>query len=160
MLWWKLRRLKYGGAQTRQRAIRGLSRSRDPRALDALMASLVDDSYLVRKEAAQSLGEIGDEQALKPLINLIEDSYHYSIAKTSVDALEKLLIRVVVNAVSQDVQAAAALDDVSGRNCASRKGVAWFSEASDMTLWTMDCSRVRKLAKQELTRRGLQAEPQ
>jgi HEAT repeat protein len=66
MLWWNLRRLKSGDVQTRRRAIKGLSRSRNPRALAALMAALVDESHLARKEAAQALGEIGDAQAVKP----------------------------------------------------------------------------------------------
>ncbi len=155
MLWWKLRRLKSSDVQIRRRAIIGMSRSRDPRAKSALIAALIDESYLVRKEAARSLGEIGDAQAVKPLINLIEDSYHYAIAKTAVGALEKVLVRVSASLVSKDVQAAAALDDVSGVYCERRVGTAWFSEDRNATPWTMDCSQVRRLARQELTRRGL-----
>ncbi|MCI0391969.1 MAG: HEAT repeat domain-containing protein [Acidobacteria bacterium] len=83
MLWLKLRRLKSSDDQTRRRAIKGLSRSRDPRAMAALMAALNDQSYLVRKEAARALGEIGDAQAVEPLINLIEESFHYAIARTA-----------------------------------------------------------------------------
>ena len=158
MLWWKLHRLKSSDVQTRQRAIIGLSRSRDPRAKSALIAALSDESYLVRKEAARSLGEIGDGQAVKPLINLIEDSYHYAIAKTAVGALEKVLVRVSASLVFKDVQAAAALGDVSGVYYQPRKGTAWFSEARSATPWIMDCSQVRRLALQELTRRGRQAD--
>jgi hypothetical protein len=124
----------------------------------ALMAALVDEAYLVRKAAAHSLGEVGDERALKPLIDLIEDSFHYSIVKTAAVALEMLLVRVAVTAVSKDVKAAAALGDVSGSYYEYRKGTAWFSGARNTTPWTMDCSRVRELANKELTRRGLQAE--
>lgn len=155
MLWWKLRRLKSSDVQTRRRAIKGLSRSGDSRANTALIAALIDESYLVRKEAARSLGEIGDAQAVKPLINLIEDSYHYAIAKTAVGALEKVLVRVSASLVSNDVQAAAALGDVSGIYYPRREGTAWFSEARSATPWIMDCSQVRRLARQELTRRGL-----
>ena len=158
MLWWKLQRLKSGDVQTRRRVVRELSGSCDPRAMPALMASLVDESFLVRKEAAQSLGEVGDERALKPLINLIEDSLHYSMAKTAAFALETLLVRVAVNAVSKDVQAAAALNDISGGYPECLKRSASASGARIATTWTMDCSRVRRLANQELTRRGLPAE--
>ncbi len=155
MTWWKLRQLKSRNDQTRRRAIKGLSRSRDPRAMAALMAALTDESYLVRKEAAQALGEIGDAQAVGPLINLIEESFHYAIARTAVGALEKVLVRVAASAVSEDVQAAATLSDVSGANYERCEGIAWFSETRNVLPWTMDCSRVRKLAHRELTRRGL-----
>jgi HEAT repeat protein len=57
MLWWNLRQLKSSDVQTRRRAIKGLSRSQNPRALAALMAALVDESHLARKEAAEALGE-------------------------------------------------------------------------------------------------------
>src|SRR5262245_62856893 len=112
MLWLNIRRLKSSDVQTRRQAIKGLSRSRNPRALAALMAALVDESHLARKEAAQALGEIGDAQAVKPLINLIEDSSHHAIVKAAVGALEKVLVRVAASVVSNDLQAAAALNNV------------------------------------------------
>jgi hypothetical protein len=121
----------------------------------ALMAALNDESYLVRKKAAQALGEIGDAQAVGPLINLIEESFHYAMARTAVGALEKVLVRVAASAVSKDVQAAAVLSDVSGVYCECREGTAWFSKARNAQPWTMDCSQVRKLGRRELTRRGL-----
>lgn len=36
-----------------------------------------------------------------------------------------------------------------------REGTVWFSETRNAQPWTMDCSQVRKLARRELTRRGL-----
>ncbi len=153
MLWWNLRRLKSSNVQTRRRAIKGLSRSRNPRALAALLASLVDESHLARKDAAHVLGDIGDAQAVKPLINLIEGSSHYAIAKAAVGALEKVLVRVAANVGSKDVQEAASLRDVSG-NYVRRVGANWLSGATNAASWIMDCSQVRRLARQELTRRG------
>ena len=155
MLWWNLRRLKSSDVQTRLRAIKGLNRSRNPRALAALMTALVDESHLARKEAAQALGEIGDAQAVKPLINLIEDSSHHTIVNAAVGALEKVLVRVAASVVSKDLQAAAALNDVSGIYYERGEGAAWVSEARTATSWIMDCSQVRRLARQELTHRGL-----
>jgi len=155
MLWWNLRRLKSSDVQTRRRAIKGLSRSQNPRALAALMAALVDESYLARKEAAHALGEIGDAQAVKPLINLIEDSSHHAIVKAAVGALEKVLVRVAASVVSKDLQAAAALSDVGEIYYERGEGAAWFSVARNATPWIVDCSQVRRLARQELTRRGL-----
>jgi hypothetical protein len=158
MLWWNLRRLTSSDVQTRRRAIKGLSRSRNPRALAALMAALVDESHLARKEAAQALGEIGDAQAVKPLINLIEDSSHHAIVNAAVGALEKVLVRVAASVVSKDLQAAAALSDVGGVYYERGEGAAWVSEARNATPWIMDCSQVRRLARQELTRRGLSSD--
>ncbi len=121
----------------------------------ALIAALRDESYLVRKEAAQVLGEMGDERAVGPLINLVEESFHYAMARTAVGALEKALVRAAPGAVSKDMQAAALLGDVSGAYYERREGIAWFSETRQARPWTIDCSRVRKLARRELTRRGL-----
>jgi len=81
-----------------------MGRSRNPRALAALMAALVDDSHLARKEAAQALGAIGGAQAVKPLINLIEDGSHHAIVKAAVGALEKVLVRVAASVMSKDAQ--------------------------------------------------------
>jgi hypothetical protein len=64
-------------------------------------------------------------------------------------------LKSAASVVSKDVQAAAALSDVSGIYYARREGAAWFSEARNATRWIMDCSQVRRLARQELTRRGL-----
>jgi HEAT repeat protein len=109
-------------------------------------------------EAAQSLGEVGDAHAVKPLIILIEDSFHYPVTKTAVGALENVLSQTAANVVSADVRAAAALEDVSGSYYECREGTDWFSETRKAEIWTMDCSRVRMLANQELSRRGPQAE--
>ena len=113
MLWWNLRRLTSSDVQTRRRAIKGLSRSRNPRALAALMAALVDESHLARKEAAQALGEIGDAQAVKPLINLIEDSSHQALVKAAVGALERALVRVAASVDSKDVKVAVLMSEGS-----------------------------------------------
>jgi HEAT repeat protein len=121
------------------------------------MTALNDESYLVRKEAARVLGDIGDARAVGPLINLIEESLHYAMARTAVAALENVLGRVAAGVVPEDMQAAAALGDLSGVNYESREGTAWFSETRYAHPWAMDCSRVRSLALRELNRRGLVA---
>jgi HEAT repeat protein len=155
MLWWKLRQLKSRDPQARRRAVKGLGKSRDPRAIDPLMVALNDKSYLVRKEAARALGDIGDARSVGPLINLIEESFHYAIARTGVDALERVLGRAAAGAISKDVQAAAMLSDVSRIDHERREGMVWFFEASSAGDWTMDCSQIRRLAHKELIRRGL-----
>ena len=158
MLWWNLQRLKSSDVQTRRCGIKGLSKSRSPRALTALIAALVDESHLARKEAAQALGEIGDAQTVNPLINLIEDSSHHAIVNAAVGALEKVLVRVAASVVSKDLQAAAALNDVGGIYYERGEGAAWVSEARNAMPWIMDCSQVRRLARQELAHRGLSSD--
>jgi len=154
-MWWKLRQLKSSKDQTRRRAVKGLSRSQDPRAIAALLDALNDESYLVRKEAARALGDIGDERAVGPLINLIEESFHFAMARTAVGALEDVLCRAANGAISEDMKAAAILGDVSGSFYERLEGTAWFSEPRNAQPWAMDCSRIRKLAHLELIRRGL-----
>jgi HEAT repeat protein len=109
----------------------------------------------VRKEAARALGEVGDARAVGPLINLIEESFHYALARTAVGALEDVLGRAATGAVPEDMRAAAILGDVNGIYYDRREGTAWFSETRGAQPWAMDYSRVRRLAHQELLRRGL-----
>jgi hypothetical protein len=75
--------------------------------------------------------------------------------KAAVGALEKVLVRVAASVVSKDLQAADALSDVGGIYYERGEGAALFSEARNATPWIVDCSQVRRLARQELTLRGL-----
>ena len=152
--------LRLGNESTRRRCVKALSRSNDSRAQAALMAALSDKSFLVRKEAAQSLGNIGDARVIGPLINLVEDSFHYAMARTAVGALERVLDRVADAAVPEDILAAAILGDVNGIYHKHSEGTAWFSSARNGVSWTMDCSKVRTLANREVLRRGLAIQPQ
>lgn len=65
MLWWTLRRLSSRNAAVKRAAVARLSRSRDSRAVSALVAALEDRD--VRKEAAQGLGTIGGPAAVAAL---------------------------------------------------------------------------------------------
>jgi HEAT repeat protein len=154
MVWWYLQLLKFNDYRIRQRAVRWLALSRDERAIDPVMAALYDRHYLVRKAAAQALGDIGREQALGPLINLTEESIQYAMAKSAAGALQKVLSRNVTNADPKDLAAAASLDDLNGLFRKRLIGVAYFTEASPALHWTVDCSHIRDTACQELIRRG------
>jgi HEAT repeat protein len=62
MLWWKLRQLRSRDHQARRRGVKGLGKSRDPRAIDPLMAALNDKSYLFgkrRREPQRTLATHG-----------------------------------------------------------------------------------------------------
>lgn len=147
--------LRFGSDRMRLRIVKALGRSNDFRAQEALIKVLNDDSYRVKKEAAQALGAMGDAQVVGPLILLIEESFHYAMARTAVNALERVLNRVAAVAIPEDLLAAATLDDVNGIYYESREGIAWFSKTRTGTHWTMDCSKVRTLAHREVLRRGL-----
>ncbi len=155
MMWLRLALLRFGNDPTRRRIVKSLNRSNDPRAQEALLMALADQSYLVRKEAAQSLGDIGDARVVAPLINLIEESFHYAMARTAVGALERVLGRAADFAIPEDILAAAILGDVNGIYYEHRQGIAWFSKTRSGRPWIMDCSRVRQLAHREMLRRGL-----
>jgi bilin biosynthesis protein len=51
----------------RWKAIEGLARLRDERAVDPLIDTLSDEDWRVRQKAAWALGEIGNPRALLPL---------------------------------------------------------------------------------------------
>jgi HEAT repeat protein len=155
MVWWNLQLLKCNNYRIRQRAIRWLAGSRDERAVDRVTAALYDRHYLVRKAAAQALGEIGREQALGPLIDLAEESLHYAMARSAVDALQKVLSRTAASADVKDLEQAAGLGDFSGFFRKRLVGVAYFIEAGQSIPWTVDCALIRNTARQELVRRGL-----
>jgi hypothetical protein len=65
-----------------------------------------------------------------------------------------MLVRVAASFDSKDVKVAATMSDVSGIYSERMEGAAWFSETKNAAPWIMDCSHVRRLARQELTRRG------
>ena len=59
-----------------------LSKARDTRDVASLIEAL-DDSWSVRKDAAEELGKIGDESAVDPLIKMIEET-HVVVLKATV----------------------------------------------------------------------------
>src|SRR5262245_44415874 len=54
-------------------AVRGMGRTADPRWTDRLMPVLGSDDPQQRLEAARALGEIEDERAVTPLVELVDD---------------------------------------------------------------------------------------
>ena len=155
MFWWNLQLLKFDNYRVRRRAVRWMGQSHDKRAIRPVTSALSDRHYLVRKAAAQALGEVGQEQALKPLLALAEESFHYAMARIAVHALHKVLVRTATRANDKDLEKAAILGDVSGFHRRHLVGMAFFTEASHFKHWTVDCSGVRNLACRELFRRGV-----
>jgi HEAT repeat protein len=54
-------------------AVRGMGRSADPRWTDRLMPVLGSEDPQMREEAARALGEIEDDRAVSPLVELVDD---------------------------------------------------------------------------------------
>lgn len=66
--WWWRRQLKSADGAARKRAVRALGRSRDPRALPLLVASLLAFSIEVAREALQGIAALGGPSALTEII--------------------------------------------------------------------------------------------
>jgi HEAT repeat protein len=84
MLWWRLRQLKSTKWERRARAARKLGRSRDSRAVDALIEALRKGD----SAAADALGLIGDTRAIQPLIIALLDYPKLSAARTALTTID------------------------------------------------------------------------
>ena len=74
MLWLTLRQLRNGTLATRKKAAKQLWRDADPRALDALAwTALNDPEKEIRQIAASALGRLNDARRLDPLLKALLD---------------------------------------------------------------------------------------
>lgn len=89
MLWWNLRQLNSKDAAVRAQSAQKLGASRDPRAVEPLVALLKDGDAEVRRIAAESLGTIGDRRAVAPLVALLVDVSE-PVRKEADGALERI----------------------------------------------------------------------
>ncbi len=67
IFWWTLRRLRSEDRATRARAAAALGASREPRAVEALVEALHDESISPRHPVIDALGQTGDPKALEAL---------------------------------------------------------------------------------------------
>lgn len=70
-----LEALRLPEERIREDAARALGNHSDPRAVDALVKALNDESRFVREEAARSLGKIGDRGTAQILVELLNDEF-------------------------------------------------------------------------------------
>ncbi|MEX1095884.1 MAG: HEAT repeat domain-containing protein [Planctomycetales bacterium] len=80
----------------RRQAIAELAASRDPRAVEILVAQLADESPKLRARAAEGLGESTDAAALPALVRLLGDS-QFEIRKLAIESLGKVGHRLAVS---------------------------------------------------------------
>src|SRR5437588_862656 len=96
MLWWQLRRLKSKKWEMRASAAEKLGKTRNPQAVEALIAALKDKEYLVRNSAADALGEIGDPRAVKPLISALNNiDPHWSKSEWAREEIKECIDQLI-----------------------------------------------------------------
>jgi hypothetical protein len=74
---------------SQQRAVTGLGRLGDERAIEPLVSALKNEDRYVRREAAKALGESGFPAAVEPLIEALGDSEEY-VRRNAITALGAL----------------------------------------------------------------------
>jgi HEAT repeat protein len=174
-------------------SVRALGRLDGPRAVTALLEVLQDKDYLVRDEAATALGrignpratqaliaclgsvpaaavalgEIGDTEALVPLIRYYPEqrtdvSYRNNPhapqelkgqVSVPIEALEKILQRSAASASIEDLLVAASLEDLQHHIRVDYDTPGYGDGADEYTI-TIDLAKVRRLAAEELERRS------
>ncbi|MGB5035022.1 MAG: HEAT repeat domain-containing protein, partial [Blastocatellia bacterium] len=134
---------------TRLATVEALGALSDAKSVAALAAALEDASEAVRAQAAEALGKLGDARGVKWLI---ASALSKRFAQESVPALQRVLEVATVSLDSETLQAVAHLDNVT-QQFAFVAG----DEAPQKSEIPIDCSEVRKLALEELMRRGEKA---
>lgn len=115
----------------------------DPQAVEPLIKALEAQDVGVRKLVAEALAEIGDARAVHPLtVFALKDN---ELAATAIYALTLVLKRDATNVEAEDLRAVIHLNKVE----------QWYGKRDERYLKEVDCSEVKELASQELTRRGL-----
>jgi HEAT repeat protein len=122
----------------------------DGRAVEPLMATTTYDVIgRVRSYAAWALGRIKDPRAIPALAGRLDDE---EVADWAVSAMMDILEHTAAQAPAEILRVAANVRDV-----AVIRDVATSCEGTARMKVDLDCPRVRQLARQELTRRGLVA---
>lgn len=67
------RRLQHASSSVREKAVKALGKTKDPKAVEPLIQALQDEQSLVRQYAAVALGDIGDARAIEALTQAKED---------------------------------------------------------------------------------------
>jgi HEAT repeat protein len=88
MLWWTLWQLKSRNPKTRARALWKLSKIKDSRAVEHLIAALRDRHWLVRKTAVEALGTMEDARVVDTLAELLMDG-KADVRQATINVLER-----------------------------------------------------------------------
>jgi HEAT repeat protein len=83
------REVARNSGRVREQCIDGLGNSRDPRAVEPLVAALADADDCVRMAAARALGDLGDARSVDPLIATLTDA-HWALCVAAAEALGEM----------------------------------------------------------------------
>ncbi len=84
--------LQTGNAYTRREAAKALGELQAQQATEALICALKDQDLIVRYWAADSLGKIGDERAIAPLVEALEYG-NRDLVEAAKLAVEKIRVK-------------------------------------------------------------------
>ncbi len=126
------RLLTRGDEADRCHASRTLGRLKDPKALPALVERLYDEDPDVCIDAAEALGEIGDREAVPPLLDLLQHHPDGEARTAAIEALAKIPDPRVPGAL---------LEIAAGRP----ENLAWEDEWDDW--WDMQLHAIEALGR-------------
>jgi hypothetical protein len=87
MFWWHLHQLKSEDIKTLIKAARKLGKSKNPKAVEPLIALLKNNEPDLQRALAEALGNIGDKRAVESLITLFKNNKDKLIKTTVARAL-------------------------------------------------------------------------
>jgi len=123
-------------------------------AVEPLLAVLGSWDADGRTTLAAVLGLIGDARAVRPLVELASDA---EVAELAIQALQRILERGAATVTTDDLRAVAALKDKDvvqvRRRTRSHGGFIYLRDAPER----VDCSPVKRLAKEALLNRATDA---
>jgi HEAT repeat protein len=124
-----------------------------PDAREALLVALVDSEPGLRQQAVKVLSECGDPGMVKELVRLTRDG---AVAEHAAEALTALLRRGARLASEEALAAAARIGSVARFTPTIRPMAAQGRGARRGIVLkrVVDCSEIRRLAREELLRRG------
>ncbi|MGH9838914.1 MAG: HEAT repeat domain-containing protein [Blastocatellia bacterium] len=145
--------LKDSRSDVQVKAVYALWKIGDARAVELLVAALKDSNMDVMLSAALALGKIGDARAVLPLIQLTKNS---NVAEAAVGALQNFLESEAALVAADTLLAVTALThvyttEIRYKHYACGGGI----QSSQEYKISLDCSRLRQMARQELIRRGI-----
>ncbi len=88
--WFQARALQSPDVAARLHAVEKLATSTDVKAVQSLIETLSDEDEHVRACAAMGLGDVGDEDAIEPLVQLIQNESNHEILVAATSGLAKL----------------------------------------------------------------------
>jgi HEAT repeat protein len=164
-------------ASVRWRAAMALGELGDARAVEPLLRALEDEDELLRGSAATALGELGDARAVGPLMAALEDEEENRVEEEFsasppwwagvspkpgsrfLEPLEALLIRAAPETSEEALRTLARLRgwdrEYVWRDYMTMGGGREEIKVIQRHTVPVDCSQVRRLAQEELARRGV-----